>query len=152
MNHSRPFRSFPEIYAFSGKTCLLFRQPEKSSSIQDIFSACPKHFSPSLSPQINDILLKPSPFKSIQYFPCLLRQRLLGKTPKRLSISAVIPTASSFHTASSPEYGTAPQLEQRFWIRRHLLSHLCHSQGSSSFQRPKESIQSFSVPIQKTDL
>lgn len=102
ISHSRPFRSFPEIYEFSGKTCLLFRQPEKSPSIQDIFSACPIQFSPSLSPQINDILLKPSPCKSILYFPCLLRQSLLGKTPKRLSISAEIPTASSFHRAFQP--------------------------------------------------
>lgn len=100
-SHSRPstpFQKFMHLQFF--KTCLLLKQPEKSSSIQVLFQLAP-YSSPLLLCHLRlmTFFYCHLPSNLFCTFPHLLHQSLLDKTLKSLSISAFILTASSFSMA-----------------------------------------------------
>lgn len=138
-SRSRPSRSFRETHAFSGKNLHPAQTARKIIICSGYFSSCPTQLSsPSLSAQINDILLLPSPFKSVLYFPHLLHHSLLDESLKSLSISAFILTASSFPMAfhlsaqQRSSAGTVTLDQQASAQPPH------HSQEYCSFQRAKK--------------
>lgn len=103
VSHSRPFRSFPEIHAFSGKSCLFLKQPEKSSSIQVIFQLAPYSSSlPLCHLRWTTFFYRHLPSDLFCTSPHPLHESLLEKSLKSLSISATILTASSFPMAFQP--------------------------------------------------